>query len=210
MKRKIALVLAMTFALSVPVFAATNAPAKQVKNTKVSISANQKIKTGLFNGKISEINNGQITVNTSDKKSIYKVVTFNIGQATKLNKCTLKDLQVGAEVRVTHSLAMTRSLPPQSAAISITMTKKAEETFKYEGKITEVSQDKNCKLITVKTENKDSHFDTIIFTVGEDTKLDDCTLEDLKIGAKVEIVYGPVMTMSLPPMTHALEVEVED
>ncbi len=208
MKKKMVLVLAMTMALSVPVFATTASAAAYVNHKKPAVSDNVKIKTGTYKGTIMEVSDDQITVMTTSKKATYDVIVFNIGKSTKLNNCKLTDLKVGAEVNVKHSLAMTRSIPPQSAAVSITLLKKAPVVTKYSGNISDVVRGKDGKTITVDSIEKGNGFEKIVFTVNKDTKLDGCTMDDLATGAIVELTYGPVMTKSLPPMTVALSVKL--
>lgn len=82
-----------------------------------------------------------------------------------------------------------------------------KKEFLFEGEIKEVTDGKCGKIISVISENKNSNFEEIIFNISSNTKFISGTVSDFKEGNKVKIVYGPVMTMSLPPQTSALSIE---
>ncbi len=70
-------------------------------------------------GTIQSINDDSVLVKTGND-----LIQFNFDENSKLTnfngiKITVEDLRVGNQIKVYHSLAMTRSLPPQSYAFEI-------------------------------------------------------------------------------------------
>lgn len=206
--KKTALLMALIFSISIPAYGFTSHEGASVKNTKTKVVAKEKVKTALYKGTIIAISKDKITVQTTTTNTQYPTLVFNISKTTKLTNLKKGDLKIGAEVNVKHTLAITRSIPGQTSAVSITMTKKAEESFKYTGKITEIYQGKDGKMITVTTEDKTSNFQVMVFTVNRDTVLEGGTMEDLVVGTTVETVYGPIMTLSLPPISVANSIKI--
>ena len=113
-------------------------------------------------------------------------------------------LHVGDRVDVFYSGAVTRSLPGQASAIAVNVV---TDTYSYDGETKEVIQTKYGKMVSVTSKSKDANFEEIIFNVNDNTKFINGSSSDLKKGSKVKVIYGPVMTMSLPPQTSALSIE---
>lgn len=145
-------------------------------------------------------------------------VVFNVGEETKITKdgkeIELKDIKADDTIRVIHSIAMTRSLPPQTAAyeIEVVDADKAQmpETAELEGTIAEV--DAEAGHVTIGDE-KDPNAQTILL-VGEETEIVDndgktLKLEDLKKGMEIKAVTKNMMTMSIPPQTPAVKITVQ-
>lgn len=211
MKRKISILLILIFVISIPAFATST---KNIKSDKKNTTVQSKVqvKTAEFEGTITEVTKDRLIVSKNNKKLTYSEIAFNLSKTTKYENCKVTDLKVGATVKIKHSLAMTRSLPPQTSAYSIRLVKAAAQTFSYKGKITELIAGKDGKMVTVTAgayaDGTKGTFAEITFVVTRNTTLQDCTVDDLTLGAIVEATYGLTMTRSLPPQTAAFSVKV--
>ncbi len=204
LKKKLALVLAMSMLLSVPTFADHTKTSPKYAPEYLA-----QVNTAEYQGVITEISNKQITVHSNLTTQGYETIVFNLSRETKFENCHLTELEVGNSIIVKHSLAMTRSAIPQAAALSVKLGTSLEQTFKYEGLVKEVVEDQNKNLLVlVASSNPLENNKEIRFVVSKDTKLINSKLSDLKAGTKVKLSYGMVMTMSLPPQTGALSLEI--
>lgn len=218
------LILSVTIASTLAVFNSVNG-ATNPKTTETIISNNKEVQineqndkyiyvadVALYKGKIEKITKTKdgisILVNKGDTDNrLPESLIFHINENTKLN-IDEKNLKIGDNLDIFYSGAVTRSLPGQATAIAINVTKPIKEEYLYEGEIKKVIDSKFGTMISVVSKNKDSNFEEIIFNINSNTKLKNGSSSDLKIGSKIKVVYGPVMTMSLPPQTSALSVEV--
>lgn len=124
-------------------------------------------------------------------------------------------------VTATYGSALTRSIPPQAAAVSITVEIPAAEELEavvVEGIISDV------EAYTAKGEaNKDEDYlrvtvagtNPVVLNVSEDTvivdeKGNEMDRDVLTANVRIQATYGPVMTMSLPPITNAEKIVVLD
>jgi len=122
-------------------------------------------------------------------------------------------LKAGMKIEATHSLAMTKSIPPQAKAESI---KIVHELGMTEGTIQSVQSTDHG--LTIKVSDKaDDPTAGVVLHVSKDTKLMSGVIggeaidpDQLKQGMKVKAYYGPVMTMSLPPQSAAQAIFVLD
>lgn len=162
----------------------------------------------LYKGKVNEITRGKDGINIlvsklDEKNDQNESIIFHINQDTALN-VDKQNLKIGDTVDIFYSGIVTRSFPGQATAIAVN---KVEETFNYEGEITQIIQTKYGKMVSVVSKDKDAKFEEIVFNVNDNTKFEKGSMSDLKVGTRVKAVYGPVMTMSLPPQTSALSIE---
>lgn len=162
----------------------------------------------LYNGHVSNITKTKdgmdiLVTNVNGPDSSYKSLIFHINENTALN-VEKQELHVGNRVDVFYSGAVTRSLPGQASAIAVNVV---PDTYAYEGETKEVIQTKYGKMVSVTSKNKDTNFEEIIFNVNDSTEFQNGSISDLKKGSNVKVVYGPVMTMSLPPQTSALSIQ---
>lgn len=165
--------------------------------------------TGEFIGTILEITNKQILVQSTVSTQGNDKILFNLSKDTKFDGMHLTELSVGDRIVVSHSLALTRSLPPQAAALVVKSGTSLEQTFNYEGIIKEIIKDNNGNLLVlVETNNSKEANKQIRFVVSSSTKLSNVSLADLKVGNRVRLTYGMAMTMSIPPQTAALSLEL--
>lgn len=182
------------------------------KATIKEISLETKQVTILHEGKTDEVNN-YIVLNIDDDTHIKHY----------LNKAIYKinDLKTGMTISATHSPAMTRSIPPQTAAFTITILEEDSATEITSEAITldkmvvaEVNHKDNYFIVTPQgADAKDINVQTII-RYDQKTKLsfDDSSkqsnINSLKVGSLVTLRVSPAMTLSIPPQTFVLEIQV--
>ena len=129
-------------------------------------------------------------------------------------------LAQGQAIMIEYGDAMTMSLPPQGTAVQITvlnlpvMEEEAEEVTEeivkvpFAGTITEIPE---SGRVLVETET-----DTILLMISEETVITKGMdkrvygVDDLTAGTKISGFHAEAMTMSLPPQTLALEINIEE
>lgn len=86
--------------------------------------------------------------------------------------------------------------------------------FKY-GKIIEINKNiqPGVVYITIATDINNIYTATVLIandtTLVMDKNYNEITLNDLEVGNVVFVYHSPVMTMSIPPQTQALIIEVK-
>lgn len=172
-----------------------------------------------YNATISAVSDGSITVEDIDKGT----VVCHIGEETKLigadgSDIKLEDLKVGDLVKVEYSEAMTMSLPPQNTPVSITVIADEEkeevpapENTVTQGKVLAVSENQ----ITLGEDLEDINTQLIVNISADETEILDkdgkkIALKDIKAGDLVEVTHKPIMTMSIPPQTPGVKVQLID
>ncbi|WP_054954902.1 copper amine oxidase N-terminal domain-containing protein [Paenibacillus dakarensis] len=128
-------------------------------------------------------------------------------------KIELKDLSLGLDINVVHSLAMTMSLPGQTYAYEIKVKQDSDrkDLLGTSGTITPNEDGSRIKVTGIgMTEASPKEVvlnlsaDTVI--VDQDGK--DVKATDLKKDDKVLAFYGPMLTKSLPPIGGAVKIVV--
>ncbi|MCI9627276.1 MAG: copper amine oxidase N-terminal domain-containing protein [Clostridia bacterium] len=189
------------------------------QNVPVSVRIVEERETETSLAKVLEVDlEAQQIVTGEDIEKPETQVVFNVGDDTKITKdgkdIELKDIKADDNIRVIHSIAMTRSLPPQTAAYEIEVVDaeagQAPETAELEGTIAEVDAEEG--RVTIGDE-KDLNAQTILL-VSEETEIVDkdgktLKLEDLKKGMEIKAVHKTMMTMSIPPQTPAVKITVQ-
>lgn len=148
-------------------------------------------------------------------------VIVHISESTEITadgKPVSRDaLKVGQLCDIEYDDAMTRSIPPQTTAVKIDIQNlptdveddKAEKAAFVDAKILTV--DKEEKVITVSETN--GNFDEVVVNITNDTVIrkgdSAASFDDLKEGAEISIRYADFMTMSIPPMTNAVEITIK-
>lgn len=158
-------------------------------------------------GNATNIENDTILV---DGEGMYNQIRFNINEDTEIvdldgMKLSKDDIKDKSKVVVYHDQKMTRSLPPIANAQKIVV---ANFNVK-DGKITQITDVKNGKMFLVGSMN-----DGINFNISDETVIvnelgEKLTVDALAKGVEVEVYYGNIMTMSLPPITSAKKVVVK-
>lgn len=145
---------------------------------------------------------------------------LNVGSSTKYisadgKELSLKDLKLGMTIKVKHSMAMTMSLPPQTAAFEITVLDKEQvkEFIGTSGTVEDVTTETDGSLkILIKgegmTEQSPKEVALIVSKNASITALDGAVLEPAKLvkGATVMAVYDSMLTRSLPPIGQAAKI----
>lgn len=131
-------------------------------------------------------------------------ISRNTSVINESGQClNLSNIREGSLIDAVASSAMTRSIPPQSAAYLIMVKEKRPETVR---RISYVDA-ANYFLYT------GSGSDTEIFVVTPSTLIYNASgmiipFEDLRIGQLVSIVHADFQTPSIPPRTTAYEIRV--
>lgn len=147
-------------------------------------------------------------------------VALIISKDTKIND--IEKFEEGQILKVAMSDAMTMSLPPQTVAKEISIfdiekldieekdEEKDEEKEAVEVKIVEF--DKENKQITI----EDEKLGKVVLNITDEVKLESEENQDKKLDnfdwakkdAKIKVVYGDIMTRSLPPINNPVKIIV--
>ena len=119
------------------------------------------------------------------------------------------ELERGMIVDATFSSAMTRSIPPQSQAFSIRITRRADRTQTTTGRMIEVNT-RNNYIMVLRNQNPSS---VVRFNISPNTEIFDLfgrrtSLSSLTAGFRVSVEHAAFMTASIPPQTTAFTVRV--
>lgn len=149
-------------------------------------------------------------------------IRLNITEETVLKneageEVKLADIQKDSVIDAVYSAAMTRSLPPQSAAKQIVLTDlKPEDMQQPEfaalgGKVIEVAEN---QITVLPADKEDDVMNYVVLNVGDKTVFQDdegkaIEVEDIKEGDSVFARHAAIMTMSIPPQTPAFVVELD-
>ena len=157
---------------------------------------------------------GEVIVHISDETKI----TINGEAATKA------DIQKDDVLGVEYSPVMTASIPPQTTAVAIQIQNRpvegenetgadnALEDVAFSGTITEVGEDGTHVLIQTDGDNNNPEImlilsDETVITRGNDKRV--YKADDLEAGMKISGTHSPAMTMSIPPQTAAVTIQIE-
>lgn len=143
-----------------------------------------------------------------------QVVTLVVGRDTIIRDSSgrlmsFRNLREGMIVDAVFSAAMTRSIPPQSRAFSITVVRENNQSAFTEGRVMEV----NTEFEFFITGNPFDIYSQMRFNVSDSTIFRDrrgrrIRLRDLRPGDFVRVEHAIFQTMSIPPQTTAFEVQV--
>ena len=161
-------------------------------------------------GKTDVVYRGEITSISEDGSILVSQLPgHNYGQASilfhvsdKLAKELGETLAVGAFVEVRYDGALTRSLPAQGTAGSITVIASYSDGIIQNGTILSVTPGKDgysISLLPLGEEKKDDLSNTITLTVHM-FALEGLAGEDLVEGLKVSAVTSGIAALSLPPI----------
>ncbi len=173
-----------------------------------------------FSGIITEIDGELVTI--GDPTTDADAKTLVISDETVITKgldrriYKIDDLEVGMEISGTHAEAMTMSIPPQTAALTVQIAVSEEEATEEEvaveaieisGTITAIEDE----LVTV-SYGEDAEIvlvvsDETAITKGNDRRI--YKIDDLEVGMKITAEHSVASTMSLPPQSAALKIAIE-
>lgn len=119
------------------------------------------------------------------------------------------ELERGMTVDANFSSVMTRSIPPQSQAFFIQVTRRANRTQTTVGRIIEVNT-RNNFILVLRNQNPAS---AIRFNVSPNTVILDffgrrTSLSSLISGLRVRVEHATFMTASIPPQTTAFTIQM--
>lgn len=164
--------------------------------------------------------NGYVTiqypVSGRNMMTYIQVVTLITGRNTRMrnqfgNPIGLRDLREGMVVSARFSSMMTRSQPPQSRASSITVVQENESSIIEEGRVLEVESSRGFNYLL--TGQEDNIYSQMRYTITNATLIRDrrgnpIPLRSIRPGQLVRIERASFQTMSIPPQTTALTVQV--
>lgn len=161
---------------------------------------------------------GNVTISygvMGDFRMIHKeIVVLIVNQNTIIRNrfgqnMSLRELRVGMIVDVEYSSAMTRSIPPQAVAYSITVVGAVEILNVKIDRV--ISVDLNNDFFVTGEENDmytQMRFVVTDSTIIRDARGNQISLSDLRIGSKVRVEHASFQTASIPPQTTAYNVQV--
>ena len=119
------------------------------------------------------------------------------------------ELQRGMIVDASFSSVMTRSIPPQTQAYFIRVTRRADRTETATGRIIEVNN-RNNYILVLQNQNPAS---AVRFNISPETVILDffgrrTTLSSLRAGFRVRVEHASFMTASIPPQTTAFTIRI--
>jgi hypothetical protein len=145
-----------------------------------------------------------------------QVVTLVIGDNTRIinqygNRTSFRVLNVGMVVNTRFSSSMTRSNPPQTRASNIVIVKESNSSLIEEGRVINVGQNSGFGYILTGNPNDPNR--QMQYNISNTTKLRDrrgnrITLSAIRPGQTVRIERQSFQTMSIPPQTSALSVQI--
>ncbi len=148
-----------------------------------------------------------------------EIVTLVVDRNTVIrnrrgNRIGVRDLNPGDIVDASFSAAMTRSIPPQSRAFTITVVRENANPLPVfpnivEDRIAEIDRNNNFLI----TGNPNDMMSQIRFVVSDTTEIYDrrgnrIRLRDLRPGQMVRVEHADFMTASIPPQTTAFRIWV--
>lgn len=172
------------------------------------------------NGVIDEIsfagNNTFVTVSYNDRRNRGRRETIRlvVSRDTRIfdengRMIRASELRRGMIIDATHSAAVTRSIPPQAAAITIRIVRRPVQENIIIGRIIDIDR-QNRNFTTISNNNLSS---IIRFNVPNNAIITDrngrpMNFSRLTPGTRVWVRHADFMTASIPPQTTAFEVRV--
>lgn len=163
----------------------------------------------ISSAKVEKANDNNILINNNGTK-----IQLNLNKDTKYfnqfgKKINPSDIKEGMVVKIEHSAMMTRSIPAQTSAISISIVKEQEENMKVEKQVVSVNKDTKTVIIG----DKENPTEQLVLKINNDTKLLDqynrvIKLENIKEGMTVSVEHSKSMTRSIPAQTNAVSVQI--
>lgn len=151
-------------------------------------------------------------------------VIVRIDENTKITgagqEASAKDIKKDMVLAIEYAPAMTMSIPPQTTAVTIDIqnlpveneegTEEPEMDLTFKGEITSIDDG----LVTIGVPFEDD--DALRLVISDETQITKGNgkrvykLEDLEVGMVISGTHSEPMTMSIPPQTVALTVNIED
>lgn len=145
-----------------------------------------------------------------------QVVTLVIDNNTRIrdqfgNRIGFKDLKEGNIINARFSSEMTKSNPPQARAFSIVVVKEKKSSKIVEGRVISVDASGSLGYLLTGVPNNPNR--QMRYVVSNTTKLRDrrgnrIPLQSIQPGQIARIEREPFQTMSIPPQTNAISVQI--
>lgn len=164
------------------------------------------------NAEIIEIqDDGRLLVNDETMGEVLVAITENTKLTADGEKMEAEKLEVGQNIAIEYDDAMTMSLPPQTAAVQISVLNlpTAEEGVAFSGTISEIGEN-SVTILSDETGNE------ICLIFSEQTKISRgmdkriYKIDDLTVGMKISGLHAEEMTASLPPQTTVFSIEIAE
>ena len=178
---------------------------------------------------IKNISNATITEISRDRGTLFVTITYREGPRNQQNEQTLllvitprtiilntngnpipaSRLSVGMTINAVVSSATTRSIPPQTNAYLIQITRRQSQDNITVGNILDIDRD-NRSFTTISGRD----FSSIIqFNVADNARIlnrsgQPMRFQNLRPGMRVRVRHANFMTASIPPQTTAFEIQV--
>ena len=156
------------------------------------------------------------TVRERNRTKRIMLVSLVVTNSTKLtdqfgNPIRMGSFRIGMVVNASFSSIMTRSIPPQSRAFSITIIKEKSTSLIEVGKVISVDVFGDSGYILTGEPRNPSRQTRYI--VGRNTKLvnkrgDRIRLREIRPGQIIRVEREPFQTLSIPPQTPVLTVQI--
>ncbi len=161
----------------------------------------------------------KLYVLVGDSKNVSKQILFVLSDSVKIRNqygktIGFKDLIVGQKIKVEHSSAMSKSLPPQCVAYSIEVVDDFNIEFIEDAVIEEVSVKNNNITVSYEVKVGTKYYEyTFILVVDSNTIILDkkgkiISLSSLKEGMVIDAEHEIVAVLSSPPKSYAHKISV--
>lgn len=193
------------------------------KDSTVTFTSSKEEVLTISEATIKEIllDSNQIVVLPSgveDTPTHYLVLNINsetiIKDAESVRTYTLEELKEGMTLSVEHSSVMTRSLPPQTTAYTLTiLDENPTYTLLTNMSIVSINEAEDYFIIAPKGENQADPNNQVIIRYSKDTLINGKSNQNiaalLQVSHLVTVKVGPAATLSIPPQMFALEITLE-
>lgn len=160
---------------------------------------------------VTETGDGSITVNDPALGEVIVNITDDTKIIANGSEATIEAIEAGMTIAVEYSPEMTASIPPQTAAVTITLENTADEeneSVAFSGTITEI----DGELVTVGEPSATGSVrlvvtDETVITRGMDKRI--YKLDDLEIGMEIEGTHSSIATFSIPPQSVAYTIKIK-
>lgn len=145
-----------------------------------------------------------------------QLVTLIISNSSSIrdqfgNQISFRNLRIGMIVNARFSSNMTRSKPPHAVAFSVVIVQENSSTLIEEGRVIRVDVNGDFGYILTGVPSNPSR--QMRYAVGKTTRISDrrgnqITLRGIRPGHTVRIERESFQTMSIPPQTSAISVQI--
>lgn len=161
----------------------------------------------------------KLYVLVGDSKNVSKQILFVLSDNVKIRNqygktIGFKDLIVGQKIKVEHSNAMSKSLPPQCVAYSIEIVDDFNIEILVDAIIEEISVKNNSITVSYEVKVGSRYYEyTLILVVDSNTIILDrkgksISLSSLKEGMVIDVEHEILAILSSPPKAYAHKISI--